>query len=144
MKTVTDILDAKGRDVWSVHPDATMYEALQQMADRNEGALPVLLGNQVAGIVSERDDARKIILHGKTSGETRVRELMTEKALYVQASNRVEECMTLMTAERVQHLPVLKGERVAGLLSIGDTVKAVPSDREPVIDQLRRHIEGRH
>jgi CBS domain-containing protein len=108
MKTVKDILRTKGHEVWSVRPDSTMFEALETMAERNVGALLVMEEQDVMGIVSERDYARKIILKGKTSRQTLVREIMTRDTLYVDPNYRVEECMALMTDEHVRHLPVIE------------------------------------
>ena len=142
MKTVRDILRTKGREVWSVRADNSMFEALEKMAEKNVGALLVLEGGEVAGIVSERDYARKIILKGKSSKQTLVKEIMTKDTLYVDPDYKVEECMALMTDERVRHLPVMENERVVGIVSIGDVVKAIISDKQFVIEQLERYIKG--
>lgn len=142
MKTVRDILRNKGHEVWSVRPDNSMFEALEMMADKNVGALLVIQQEDVVGIVSERDYARKIILKGKTSKQTLVSEIMTRDTLYVDPEYRVEECMALMTDEHVRHLPVLEEDRLVGLISIGDVVKAVISEKQFVIEQLERYIKG--
>ena len=144
MKTVRDILRTKGHEVWSVRPDNSMFEALEKMAEKNVGALVVKEGEEVVGIVTERDYARKIILKGKTSRETLVREIMTRDTLYVDPDYRVEECMALMTDERVRHLPVMEKDRLVGLVSIGDVVKEVISDKQFVIEQLEKYIKGHH
>jgi len=144
MKTVRDILRSKGTEVWSVRPDAILFEALEKMAEKNVGALLVMAGEEVVGIVSERDYARKIILKGRGSKETRVREIMTQDTLYVDPDYRVEECMALMTDEHVRHLPVIEKDRVIGIISIGDVVKEVISEKQFVIEQLEKYIKGRH
>lgn len=142
MITVTDIIRAKGDDIISVTPDATVYEALKIMADHNIGALMVLDGEAVAGIMSERDYARKVILHGKSSREMRVREIMTSKVYYVRAQQSVRDCMEEMTDKRVRHLPVLEGDRLAGVISIGDVVKAIIADQQSTIKLLEDYITG--
>jgi len=144
MKTVRDILRTKGHEVWSVRPDATLFEALEKMAEKNVGALLVMEGEEVVGIVSERDYARKIILKGKSSKETRVTEIMTKDTLYVDPDYRVEECMALMTDEHVRHLPVIEEDRVIGIISIGDVVKEIISEKQFVIEQLEKYIKGHH
>jgi CBS domain-containing protein len=142
MKSVKDILRIKGSQVWSVHPDATLFEALQIMSERNVGALVVLEGENLVGVISERDYARKIILKGKTSRETRVREVMSENPICVDPDTEVEICMALMTDQRVRHLPVLDRGRLVGVISIGDVVKAVLSEKEFLIEQLEKYIRG--
>jgi CBS domain-containing protein len=144
MKTVRDILRTKGREVWTVRPDATLFEALEKMAEKNVGALVVTKGEDIVGIVSERDYARKVILKGKSSRETRVSEIMTKDTLYVDPDYKVEECMALMTDEHVRHLPVIEKGRIVGIVSIGDVVKAVISEKEFVIEQLEKYIRGHH
>lgn len=144
MKTVRDILRSKGHEVWSVRPDTTLFEALEKMAEKNVGALLVMEGEEVVGIVSERDYARKIILKGKSSRETPVGEIMTQDTLYVDPDYKMEECMALMTDEHVRHLPVIEKDRVIGIVSIGDVVKAVISEKEFVIEQLEKYIKGHH
>ena len=144
MKTVRDVLRNKGHEVWSVRPDATLFEALEKMAEKNVGALLVMEGEEVVGIVSERDYARKIILKGRGSKETRVREIMTQDTLYVDPDYRVEECMALMTDEHVRHLPVIEEDRVIGIISIGDVVKEIISEKQFVIEQLEKYIKGHH
>jgi CBS domain-containing protein len=142
MSTVREILRDKGCDVWSIAPDATVYEALQRMADKNIGAMLVFDACNLVGILSERDYARKVILHGKSSRDTLVREIMTERVVYVRPEQTAEECMALMTEKRVRHLPVLEGDRVVGVVSIGDVVKSIISEQEFMIDQLERYISG--
>lgn len=142
MKSVKDILRIKGDQVWSVHPDDSLFEALRIMSERNVGALVVLEGENLVGVISERDYARKIILKGKTSRETRVREVMSENPICVDPDTEVEICMALMTDQRVRHLPVLDRGRLVGVISIGDVVKAVLSEKEFLIEQLEKYIRG--
>lgn len=142
MITVRDILQGKGRDVLTIAPEATVYEALKIMADKNVGALVVLDGGSVAGIMSERDYARKVILHGKSSREIQVGEIMTSKVYYVSPTQDIHECMEEMTDKHVRHLPVLEGERLVGIVSIGDVVKAIIADQESTIKLLESYITG--
>src|SRR4029077_11130050 len=143
MKTVTDILRGKGQAVLSIAPDAPVFAALGVMAEKNVGALLVVEGNRLVGILSERDYARKVILSGKSSKETPVREIMSSHVLYVRPQQTVEECMALMTDKRVRHLPVLDGETLIGVVSIGDVVKAIIAEQSFVIEQLQNYITGR-
>ncbi|NOZ27530.1 MAG: CBS domain-containing protein [Chloroflexi bacterium] len=143
MKLVRDILQTKGYDVWSVSPDAMVYEALQVMADKNIGAVLVLEDGEVVGIFSERDYARKVILEGRSSLNTPVREIMTSKVYYVHPGQSLEECMALMTEKHIRHLPVLENGRLIGIISIGDVVKAIISDQKVTIQQLENYILGR-
>lgn len=143
MKFVSDILDDKGREVWSVAPDDSVYRALEVMADKNIGAVLVLDEEEkIAGILSERDYARKIVLKGKVSRETPVRQIATEVTYTVEPGDRVRHCMELMTDKRVRHLPVLEGGELVGLVSIGDVVKSVISRQEFKIQQLENYITG--
>jgi len=142
MPIVTDLLQTKGHSVWSVSPDATVYEALELMAEKDVGALLVLEEGRVAGIFSERDYARKVILRGRASRDTPVREIMTAKVLYVRPEQSVNDCMALMTRHHIRHLPVLEGGELIGLISIGDVVKAIISEQEFMIEQLENYITG--
>ena len=142
MKTVSQLLQAKGREVHSVAPDARVFDALKLMAERNVGALVVLEGARLAGIFSERDYARKVILLGKSSHDIPVREIMTAKVITVNPGQTVEECMALMTEKRIRHLPVTEGERLVGMLSIGDLVKEVIAEQEQTIKQLESYIHS--
>jgi CBS domain-containing protein len=142
MKTVREILQRKGSMVWSITPEATVYEALQVMADKNLGAVLVIKNDKVVGIMSERDYARKIILHGKSSKETLVKEIMSSMVIYVNTSLSVEECMALMINKRIRHLPVIENGNLSGIISIGDIVDAVIDEKEFVIDQLVHYITG--
>ena len=139
---VTSLFRMKGSGVWSISPDATVYEAIEQMAEKGIGALVVVHEGRLEGIISERDYARKVILKGKHSHETRVREVMITPALFVKPEDSVSECMRMMTARRVRHLPVLEGERVVGILSIGDLVNWIIGSHEQTIHQLQSYITG--
>lgn len=143
MKTVRQLLQTKGTDVWSIGPEALVIEALKVMAEKGVGALVVLDAGRVVGILSERDYARKVSLQGKSSKTTRVGEIMTEKVVFVRPDQTVEDCMALMTSKRIRHLPVLDGDRLTGVISIGDVVKEVISHQEFLIGQLENYITGR-
>lgn len=143
MKTVREILQEKGNEVWSIVPDATVYEALKKMADKGVGALLVLEQGHIYGIISERDYARKVILKGKFSKNVPVREIMTDRVLYVSPAQSDDECMALMIDKRVRHLPVIEDGKIVGLVSIGDVVKAMLSDKEHLIEELENYIIGR-
>ncbi len=144
MLTVRTLLENKPeQEVWSVHPDQTVYEALHTMADRNVGALPVIEEGRLAGIFSERDYARKIILQGRESKSTRVAEVMSGTAHTVRMDDNIQDCMRLMTDKRVRHLPVLDGgERLVGILSIGDIVNAIIREQQEHINNLEQYITG--
>ena len=141
MKTVRDLLDVKGGTLWSVAPDQTVYEALAVMAEREVGAVLVFEGGNMVGILSERDYARQVILKGKASKDTPVREIMTARLITVGPDQCMDDCMTIMTNKRIRHLPVVVGERVVGILSIGDVVKAVISEKQSHIEQLEDYIK---
>ena len=144
MKTVRDLLKEKTKEVCSISPKATVFEALKIMGEREIGSLMVMdEANNVQGIVSERDYARKVILQGKTSRETRVEEIMTplEKMHTVNSNTTVEDCMVLITGKRVRHLPVFDDDKFVGLISIGDVVKAMLLERDTVIEQLSNYID---
>jgi CBS domain-containing protein len=144
MTTVREVLDRKGRDVFAVGPEAPVYRALELMAEKHIGALVVLdVDRHLIGVVSERDYARKIALAGRSSKETPVRDIMTTKLFCVSPAQSVEECMALMTDKGVRHLPVLEGERLDGIISIGDVVKTKLSEQEFIIEQLEHFIAGR-
>ena len=140
MKTVEQMLEGKKYRLLSVAPEATVYDALDLMAQHDVGALIVLDGEHLVGIFSERDYARKVILFGKSSKETLVREIMTDKVLCVRPEQSVDQCMALMTDKRVRHLPVLDHKKVIGVISIGDVVKEVISEQQFVIEQLEQYI----
>ena len=142
MKTVMQLLQAKGREIHTVPPDARVFDALKLMAEKNVGALVVAEGGRLAGIISERDYARKVILLGKSSHDIPVREIMTGKVVTVQPGQTVEDCMALMTEKRIRHLPVTEGEQLIGILSIGDLVKEVIAEQERTIKQLESYIHS--
>jgi len=142
MKTVRDILNDKGHDVFSVRPGESIYSSLQLMADKRIGALLVMDDDKLVGIVTERDYARKVILEGKSSKSSSVDEVMTTRVLCVSPERTVDECMALMTDKRARHLPVVDHKRVIGIVSIGDLVKAVISEQRVLIDQLQTYISG--
>ncbi len=142
MKTIKDLLGNKGQEIWSVGPDATVYEAIELMADRGVGALMVMDDERPAGIISERDYARKVILQGRSSKDTLVREIMTSRLIHTSPDRSVEECMTLMTTNKIRHLPVMEADQLVGIVSIGDLVKATISDQQSTIEQLERYINS--
>ncbi len=142
MSTIRHILQHKGNDVWTTTPHTVVYEALSLMAEKNIGALLVLDQDDLVGIFSERDYARKVVLKGKSSRDIRVSEIMTAKVVYIRPDQTSEESLALMTNKKVRHLPVLEDRRLVGLISIGDVVKAVISDREFTIAQLENYITG--
>lgn len=141
-KTVQQLLKHKPHRVVSVEPDASVFEALQLMAEHDIGSLVVLDGDRLTGIFSERDYARQVVLLGKSSRELRVREIMTHKVLCVGPEQTIDECMGLMTQKRVRHLPVLDHKKVVGVISIGDVVKEVISGQQEIIDQLEHYIHS--
>ena len=135
-------MKSKGHEIWSVRPDDTVFDAVKQMADKEAGALLVMDGNKLVGIVTERDYARKIILEGKSSKHVTVSEVMTRKVLCATPERTVDECMALMTDSRTRHLPVVDHKRVVGVISIGDLVKAMISEQKMLIDQLQHYTSG--
>lgn len=142
MKSVKHILDSKGHDIWSLHPNDSVLDAVRLMAEKEVGALLVMEGAKLVGIVSERDYARKVILKGRSSEDTHVAEVMTANVLYVHPDETVDDCMALMTEKRIRHLPIVEGDRVIGVLSLGDLVKAVIAEQKFMIDQLEHYISG--
>jgi CBS domain-containing protein len=140
VKTVRDILIVKGRDVWTVDLEATVFEALSRMAEKEVGALMVMDGAKLVGIISERDYARKIVLLGRTSPNTLVKEIMTSHVAYTHLDQSIEECMAIMTDKRIRHLPVIEEGKLVGVISIGDLVKSIISDQKFIIEQLERYI----
>ena len=140
MTTVQHLLYMKGHAVWSISPDATVYDALQLMAAQNIGAVLVLEAGKLVGILSERDYARKVVLHGKSSLETPVRDIMTRKVYYIQPEQSVTACLAQMTDKRIRHLPVLDDGQVVGVISLGDAVKWIIADQQVLIDQLEHYI----
>ncbi|MCZ6689542.1 MAG: CBS domain-containing protein [Planctomycetota bacterium] len=142
MDFVSQILKAKGHDVLTVPPETTVYDALKLMADKNIGALMVLEADDIVGIFSERDYARKVILEGKSSKDLPVRDIMSSHVLYVRPEQSVEDCMALMTDKRIRHLPVIENKKLIGVISIGDVVKSIISEQEFMIKQLENYITG--
>jgi CBS domain-containing protein len=142
MITIRQLLDRKGYDIWSTSPEASVYDALLLLAEKNVGALLVLEAGKLAGIVSERDYARKVVLQGKASMKTPVREIMTAELFTVDPQSTVEEAMALMSEKRIRHLPVVEGSDLIGVISIGDLVKSIIANQAFMIDQLENYIAG--
>lgn len=142
MATVEQLLQSKGRDIWSIDPNSSVFEAIQLMADKGVGALLVMDGENLVGILSERDYARKVILMGKSSKQTPVNDIMTKNVLFVRPDQTVEECMALMTEKHIRHLPVVDNNRVAGMISLGDLVKTIIAEQQFTIQQLEQYISG--
>ncbi len=144
MMTVKQILDEKGRDVWTISPQAKVFDALKVLADKGVGALVVVEGGKVVGIISERDYARKVALMGRVSQETTVAEIMTTQVYAVHPETPAEQCMALMTEKHIRHLPVLENDRLAGVISIGDVVKAIMDQQRVTISNLENYIMGKY
>jgi len=142
MKTLRQLLDKKGRHVWSIHPDATMFDAVKKMAEKDVGSLVVMDGEKVLGIITERLYARNVVLKGKTSPATPVRDIMERHVIVARPDYTVEQCMALMSDKRVRHLPVIDREKLIGIVSIGDLVKSTIDDQKFTIDQLEHYIHG--
>ena len=142
MTSVRQLLDRKGRQVFSIAPGTPVLDAIRTMAERHVGALLVMEGEKLSGIVSERDYARKVILMGRSSADTPVRDIMTAGVITVQPETPVEKCMQIMTERRVRHLPVIENGRVVGMVSIGDLVKAVIAEQQQQIEQLESYIHS--
>lgn len=142
MRTVKDILRAKGSKVYTISPDATVFEALSRMAEHNVGAMLVFEENDLVGLISERDYSRKTILKGRLSKETAVREIMSTELVTIHPDDDIEECMELFTDKRIRHLPVIEEGKVVGIVSIGDIVKSVIDYKEFIIEELENYIKG--
>jgi CBS domain-containing protein len=142
MTSVRQLLDGKGRAIYSIGPEDPVLEAIRLMADRHVGALVVMKGEELVGIVSERDYARKVILLGRASDETPVWEIMSSPVITVAPNQTLDDCMRLVTAKRIRHLPVVEGGKVVGMISIGDLVKAVIEDQQHTIEQLESYIHS--
>ena len=142
MKRIQTLLKKKGYDVWSIAPDASVYDAIHLMAEKAVGALLVMDGPKLVGVISERDYARKIILEGRSSENTKISEIMSSEVITTGPDNRIEECMAIMTERRIRHLPVLDGNEVLGVISLGDLVKYIIAEQQFVIEQMERYING--
>src|SRR5262245_49482772 len=142
--TIRDVLKRKGHEVWSIHPDHSVYHAIEMMADKHVGALLIVVDDKLIGIVSERDYARKVVLKGRSSKETRVEEIMTSSVICVEPRYAVDECMRIMTDNRIRHLPVVENEKVVGIVSIGDLVNWIISAQHQTIQQLQDYITGKY
>ena len=140
--TISEILSHKGSTVWSISPDATVFEAIQMMADKNIGALLVTENNKLVGIIPERDYTRKVVIKGKYSRTTAVKEILSSHVIHVTPSHTVQDCLRLMTDHHFRHLPVLDGDRIAGIVSIGDLVNWIISAQQSAISQLQTYITG--
>jgi CBS domain-containing protein len=144
VENIRFVLEKKGSDIWSVPPDASVFDAIALMAEKGVGALLVIAGNQLAGIISERDYARKVILKGKSSAATKVSEIMTSPVVTARLNMTVDECLRIMTQSRIRHLPVQDGEKLVGVISIGDLVKSIIAAQAQTIDQLTNYISGKY
>ena len=140
MNTISQLLRGKGNEVWRIAPEASVLDAMKTMAEREIGALMEMEGPEIVGVISERDYARQVILKGRASADTPVRQIMTSRVVYVSPGQTIEECLALMTDKRVRHLPVLDGVEVVGVVSIGDLVKAVIAEQKFAIEQLEHYI----
>jgi CBS domain-containing protein len=142
MKLVQHLLDSKGREIISIVQESSVYDAIKLMAERGVGSLLVMDDDELKGIVTERDYARKVIIKGRSSESTQVREIMTTDLVVTTGEQTVNECMTIMSEKRIRHLPVMSGKEVVGLISIGDLVQAIISDQQEEIEQLENYISG--
>ena len=142
MTTVRQLLDQKGSKIWSIHPDATVFDAVAKMAEKDIGSLVVMDGDELVGIITERHYARNVVLKGKTSPATLVRDIMERHVVIARPEQSVDQCMVLMSEKRVRHLPVFEGNNPIGIVSIGDLVKSIIGDQKFVIDQLTHYIHG--
>jgi len=142
MTTLRDIIRKKGGEVYSIGPDASVFEALKMMADYNTGALLVMSGGKVDGILSERDCVRRVELHGRTSKDTKVDDIMTSKVLYAQVNQTIEECVAIMIDKNIRHLPVFDGDELIGLISVRDALNEMVDQQKFMISQLEHYITG--
>ncbi len=142
MTAIRQLLDQKGRNVWSIRPDATVFDAVKKMAEKDIGSLVVMDGEDVLGIITERHYARNVVLKGKASPVTPVRDIMETQVIAARPDDTVERCMAVMTEKRVRHLPVLDRKKLVGIVSIGDLVKSIIGDQKFMIDQLEHYIHG--
>ncbi|MBP6470354.1 MAG: CBS domain-containing protein [Chloroflexi bacterium] len=145
MTTINQLLQNKGKDVWTIAPTDKVFHALELMAEKNIGALPVVENGRVCGIFSERDYARKVVLHGRSSHDTPIADIMTAQVISVRPQEGMSRCMALMTDKHIRHLPVLDdNEQLIGIISIGDVVKAIIAEQQVLIDHLQDYITGSH
>jgi CBS domain-containing protein len=142
MTTVRQLLDQKGKNIWSIQPDATVFDAVAKMAEKDVGSLVVMENDEIVGIITERHYARNVVLKGKTSPATSVRDIMERHVVIARPEQSVDQCMALMSEKRVRHLPVFEGKRPIGIVSIGDLVKSKIGDQKFMIDQLEHYIHG--
>ena len=142
MTTVRQLLDQKGRETCSINPDATVYDAIAKMAEKDIGSLVVMDGDKIVGVITERHYARNVVLKGKTSHATPVKDIMDRLVLVVQPEQSIEQCMAIMTEKRIRHLPVVEKEKLIGIVSIGDLVKSKIGDQQFTIGQLEHYIHG--
>lgn len=140
MQTVKQVIEHKGTQIWSIRPDDSVYKAIELMAEKGIGALIVMQQGVVVGIVSERDYARKVILKGRSSKETQVKDIMTEPVIHAKPDSDIQDCMSLMTQNRIRHLPIMKEGNLLGMISIGDLVRATIADQQYLIEQLESYI----
>lgn len=142
METLVQLLDKKGHEVWSIDPDDTVFDAIKRMADKNIGSLVVLVNDRIVGIITERHYARHVILAGKSSHKTLVRDIMATPVIFARTDQTISECMAIMTQKQIRHLPVVDQKRLVGLVSMGDLVKSVIADQKFTIEQLIQYIQG--
>jgi CBS domain-containing protein len=140
--TVRQLLDQKGRKVWSISPDATVFDAVAKMAEEDIGSLIVMDGDEIVGMITERHYARNVVLKGKTSPATPIRDIMERHVVVAQPEQSIEQCMAIMTEKHIRHLPVVEGEKLIGIISIGDLVKSIIGDQQFTIGQLEHYIHG--
>ena len=140
MASVRQILQSKGHDIWSIGPELSVYDAIEMMAREEVGALVVLDGETLVGVLSERDYARKVVLQGRSSRDTKIKEIMTTRVVFARPDQSVQDCMAMMTDKRIRHLPVMDGDELLGVISIGDLVKSIIEEQQHVIEQLEQYI----
>jgi len=140
MASVRQVLQSKGHDIWSIGPELSVYDAIAMMAQQEVGALVVLDGETLVGVVSERDYARKVVLQGRSSRDTKIKDIMTTRVAFARPDQSVEDCMAMMTDKRIRHLPIMDGDKLLGVISIGDLVKSIIEEQQHVIEQLEQYI----
>ena len=140
MASVRQVLQSKGHDIWSIGPELSVYDAIEMMAREEVGALVVLDGETLVGVLSERDYARKVVLQGRSSRGTKIKDIMTTRVAFARPDQSVQDCMAMMTDKRIRHLPVMDGDALLGMISIGDLVKSIIEDQQHVIEQLEQYI----